>query len=1215
MMRLPSSQPPPSRWDALRCDDDNMTVRPQYHAACKPPSSNSNRSKSKTNLLRRGDIKPTSDNWRRRVLNENDNNDSATTETEIDVEKKKSIKKVMQKLQTATSSCSGDDVQNYIKQLLTVIFGSSSFIDEEHSCCYYLHNIASATAKPVAIISKIILWETTYSLIHLIQQYQLLSSSSQSRHFKNDKYIQFIHKLSLVILPCLQSFIPTLQNNNDDDQPTQTKAMTDIRLCECATIILNLLEYIGDSDNVTTSITEENIISFKATLFSCLASILVISRRGPLFPWGAEKTVNLLLPQSVLPFLESLSQGDINDTTIPMKVKYSNGAMECLFFLLQDPSYDDNNNRRPASLSRHGAAIMAPLVIDVLPDGKEKQTINPLRSRTLNAICRFWEWSALPSIVATNTDLVLVSCQYMAAALNALSAIRKGKAQNNLKGVYDTIDVSTISRQLQSMIQNEKLEVLRPKLFNLLALLCLAYPTASASQWHLFLERTTVKQSPLLSTLDQSACALEESENIEDESMCWTVLPSALRATSTLLDTMPLALWIGGDARRGNLSTRVRNALLCVLESVLKMIKVIGTRLSQGWSSNNRSMEAIIIEVSEIARKLCTDLTPFNGENSILLQPTSMIVQCVGEIYVQSVKALSNNRLMTRAGLEQSLHYKAMSHFSRVITESLGSTVSKLPTPCVKWLEDADDASIDFIGLLLTDSYWIRPLKNDRMEMLSTVAKVSPIALAREPFNFTSFCELCVVQSSSSLVDSRILGLKLIESFIIGRKNCLDRDTIPALSVFPECICQHLIAALDDKSSAIRSCSVSAIGSLLKSDWMELFRLNVDNANELEIEWSPFDSILRLCDAKEEKVSNVRLSSCKAIGEICAECICQDGKPLPDHFILSFTSKICEAMVQSLADEVPSVRYKALFAIGNAAFAMKDHDNYQECAPSFQYIFPSICACLNDKDEKVVANAIRSISHTSYFMYRPECLSKSEMEIDTCSMLLSKLSAKVNFAIDDAIGESPSGLTWKQRNGAKKQAWNACTTLGTLLGFSDLLPFLDDLLLESTLSCLFRCIVLSNIHKKIATAAVTALTELPIGLWQRVSGKCDTIGRGLAVCFSFLNEIHQGKTKPSYHLDVECLAKLLLQQSKKVDFCNMFLFQESIPFSFEHFYQWLVTHRVNANVFEAVAAALSSKDIAEILDVSVVQMFLSRTIQVNEDASLSADEIDEEDEL
>ena len=250
--------------------------------------------------------------------------------------------------------------------------------------------------------------------------------------------------------------------------------------------------------------------------------------------------------------------------------------------------------------------------------------------------------------------------------------------------------------------------------------------------------------------------------------------------------------------------------------------------------------------------------------------------------------------------------------------------------------------------------------------------------------------------------------------------------------------------------------------------------------------------------------------------------------------------------------------------------------------------------------------------------------------IDTYSTLLSKLSSKVNFALDDALGETPSGLTWKQRNGAKKQSWGSCTTIGTLLSFNYVLPLLEDSLLESTLSSLFRCIQLSNIiNEKISAAAVDALSGLPIELWQHLSCKCDSIGCGLATCFCFLDEAQQRKTKTTYYEDVESLANLLLVQAKKNDFCILFLMQERIPFSIEYFYQWLVTHDTKGIVFEEIAAAVSSQEVAQIVDVSVAQMFLSRRIQqhrnqdspckVTENVSLPLDENsdgeEEEDEL
>lgn len=207
--------------------------------------------------------------------------------------------------------------------------------------------------------------------------------------------------------------------------------------------------------------------------------------------------------------------------------------------------------------------------------------------------------------------------------------------------------------------------------------------------------------------------------------------------------------------------------------------------------------------------------------------------------------------------------------------------------------------------------------------------------------------------------------------------------------------------------------------------------------------------------------------------------------------------------------------------------------------PMKKSLFLSVCECIDDDDEKVsrcffisfllfvsmkeylivttrcqvVANAIRSISHVSYFVYHPKFSkdiekSDSSSSIDVFKNLVTKLAAKINFALDDAVGDSPRGLTWKQRNGAKKQSWGSCATLGTMLSFSNILPHLDYALLESSLSSLFRCIQLSNlINDKISAAAINALLGLPIALWEYLSCECDCIGRGLATFFGYLEEV------------------------------------------------------------------------------------------------------------
>ena len=98
--------------------------------------------------------------------------------------------------------------------------------------------------------------------------------------------------------------------------------------------------------------------------------------------------------------------------------------------------------------------------------------------------------------------------------------------------------------------------------------------------------------------------------------------------------------------------------------------------------------------------------------------------------------------------------------------------------------------------------------------------------------------------------------------------------------------------------------------------------------------------------------------------------------------------------------------------------------------------------------------------------------------------------------------------------------------------------------------------------------------------------------------------------------EVEKLVTVLLVQARGKDFRRMFLFLDSVPFSVEYFYHWLVARNIEAYILGEVATAVVSDDVAEILDVSLVQMFLSRANQRHDAIILAlGDEVDEDDEL
>lgn len=141
-------------------------------------------------------------------------------------------------------------------------------------------------------------------------------------------------------------------------------------------------------------------------------------------------------------------------------------------------------------------------------------------------------------------------------------------------------------------------------------------------------------------------------------------------------------------------------------------------------------------------------------------------------------------------------------------------------------------------------------------------------------------------------------------------------------------------------------------------------------------------------------------------------------------------------------------------------------------------------------------------------IYLSSLLDENAGSPNVFSLLLSKLSSKVELALCDALGESSRDFSWKQRNSAKKHAWGACMSIGTLLSFSNMTQLIQYSVIETTLNQLFRCILLHNVvHEKISASSAASLLKLPYSLWLHCSSNCGAIGRGLATCFGFLNQV------------------------------------------------------------------------------------------------------------
>lgn len=73
----------------------------------------------------------------------------------------------------------------------------------------------------------------------------------------------------------------------------------------------------------------------------------------------------------------------------------------------------------------------------------------------------------------------------------------------------------------------------------------------------------------------------------------------------------------------------------------------------------------------------------------------------------------------------------------------------------------------------------------------------------------------------------------------------------------------------------------------------------------------------------------------------------------------------------------------------------------------------------------------------------------------------------------------------------------------------------------------------------------------------------------------------------------------LLMGANANNFCDAFILRETIPFSVDFFYQWLVSCdlEIIPRVMKEVSIAVQIEGMQKFIDVSSVQMFLSRTAQ------------------
>jgi len=866
---------------------------------------------------------------------------------------------------------------------------------------------------------------------------------------------------------------------------------------------------------------EECTLHQQSMLFGCLASKPGL---GGKLPWGAEKVVDLVVRQSVLRFVGSLETSDISYAE---KANYCCPAMTCLQILM-NPSSDHEPQTNQPRLSKHAWAILAPLVLDVLPSGLERRRTNPLRQLTLDAVCSFWKWSYESTTPVEQSGCLILSCECFISVLAAIHSLKR----DEIGGNTSEMDVRTVARHLRDLIAARGNGTAR--FLDMFSHLCSAYPNASSSQWQCFLEGYGAAPPLLQSLLEDGTIAY--TDNIEhSEHLC--LLPSILVSVKSLTKAIPFTIWLASDQSplkmtHGNFSARLRQATMHLVSCINRLVSAMLGHLFLVQPDIWR-------HTSQLALQLCECL-PFD-ENSLFLEPISRMVKTFGDVYV---KSCTN---------QAEIHSISGNTIVGILSSKSGTRIFP---------------SLGFVQFLLD---------NGEIVVLSAVVKAHPVILTRDSSLITSFCQLCRDLSLGCRQDSRKLSAVLINSYTQGRKRFRMRADIlddVTISLFSDTLYPILQALLIDGCLEVQLEAVSVFESLLWDDWQILLRDS----------WDPLCLILNKCHDGND--ARVIISSCKTVGEVCTVCLSQNGRE--DDFIVTFNELVCGSMHDALTSENQSVRSMALFAVGNLSLASPVAPYRSRSCRPIRGLFPVVFLCLDDKSDKVLANAIRTIGHISRHIYGNEQCSANDPSGSACQLqrLIRILTSKVKSSL------SCAGLSWKRRKGIQKLAWGGANALGELLGF-DIILRLNVEVVSAAIASLLECIDHSpSINEKVTSASVQALVKLPTAVWRHLSRKCDTVANGLATCFSYLHN----STSTRHQRDMEVITNTLLMASRKEDFTHLFGPNDS-AFPALFMYNWIVKFDVSSAVLQEIAASVGDKQSDHVIDVSVAQMFLSRAEQ------------------
>jgi len=1031
--------------------------------------------------------------------------------------------------------------------------------------------------------------QPTYSIILLTLICLLEIKEEKDVDYNDHDHDDYLHSLvAQSIERCLNNFI-----NDEGGKHTHKMSLTKNQ------VMFGITTLSFHYNKSKSSILESNTAS---SILVSLA-LLVKSEVCQLPP---EKTACGVTAGVFLPYLSSLNTQEQKLSTNDSSVGKITCIYDSLVALLQNPC--------------HASAMLAPLVQDVsvISDyGMEEQTVNPLRIRLLSVILQNLEMLNKQK----RTEEQICVCRALSTSINAIRKLKKG---NSDKNYYTKVDFQIVKR-LQKFI----LEVLiKDKTISrdatmaslhLLRTLIACYPNDDmiGMGWKLIIEGANYPTTVAFSR--------KPSKHVHGNDASYR---ERIKNRNTTRPYLPSMIMIDNNDIQLRLHYESAKFIALVADCLTDFILILPWNKWLKHSAFDQERKSYYTAKSPTARPINTSglyKNVVDALEALIVIAKNAFDNCFDRIFLNSLGRLIKVLLMeipycdiklvtSGKDLWETLFNAAFDSkksasnkekkkmSTEILVAAMGGKVTPqgelrgMCTPGRTWFLNEKTSSEVFIKRLLDSFETMDECLDWSVKMLSSILRTLPdVALQR----WDSFHKLFEGLNTRSNSRMDLIRLEVLESLMLGR-----RDFTVSLELKPK----NDRIIMDFNQIMLKSLSQNGVRRLVaiysafrSQDWNQL-----DSIDGRVL--CHFGKMLEYCHDSNAKI---REGASKAVGEFCTEYITPASfqADIHDeskrHHCILISGKVCITMLELCKDQNASVRSMSIFSLGNLASALKNsNQKYLLNTQRLHDISKVVLSSFNDKNDKVIKNAIRSIGHIGYLLafcileYPKNELSSS---YGILVQVIKSLTLKLSNTLHVTLKQQTFALTWKERSAAKKHGWGACHSLGLVFeGLSAGIFEEKCNVLVSSCSEAIRYLIQcskyhTNLNEKVVLASMAAICQLSNDLLTLNDYQTGYIGDALIASILILQNVNKAyNTTVSSKLAAqnEQFLRHLLDSASITDANNVLSDEQITSKIICTLYLWMVEQPLQARAFDIFAIAFQQP--GKWSNVSFEQQFASR---------------------